>query len=452
MARIRSTANALRQLFFESRHPIYALDAERRIIFCNSACANWVGREENELIGQQCGYHSADLSSEHQTQVNGLCPTPESFSGQQGSGDIFRITSLGQVERIRADFFPLANVNGEIAGVLTLVGPKPTSENNLATELTPAGLHRQLRSLRNDLGSQYRLSELIGESPAVQRVRRQVQLASRSSACTVITGPQGSGREHIARTIHYGEDAQQAPPLLPIACELFDPELLQVTITSFVRQFHKSTDHSAATLLLLNVDRLRHNSQEELLGLMSLPRFAMRTIATSLRPLKELVENNEFSAHLAFTLSTLVVEMPALKDRPEDIPLLTQFFLEKYNALQTRQLSGFSAEALDRLVEHPETFGIDELRMLVEEACQSAEGPFVETNDLPPRLQWTAEAVAQAAPIVETCELDQFLTDVEREVIQRMLDRAKGNRAKTARSLGISRARLLRRIEALGIE
>ena len=126
--------------------------------------------------------------------------------------------------------------------------------------------------------------------------------------------------------------------------------------------------------------------------------------------------------------------------------------LEKENLRGGYQLSGFSAEALDRLAAYRWPGDTRQFEALVDQACQRADGPEVQVDDLPELLHQAARAEARPAPRAKVQKLDVALAEAERELIARALASAKGNRSQAARNLGISRPRLLRRISQLDLE
>jgi DNA-binding NtrC family response regulator len=201
--------------------------------------------------------------------------------------------------------------------------------------------------------------------------------------------------------------------------------------------------------LFLDVDQLTPAGQNELLAFFRLPTFHLRTLVTSRRPLLEVADEGRFDHELALALITLVIELPALASRRQDIPVLAQQFVEECNATGHKQLSGFTVEALDRLGALPWNRDVDELSEVVEQACRSAEGPWITESELPKRVELLTSAAAHPAHVDEIVQLDDFLVEIERELIQRAMNRAKGNKAQAARLLGIHRARLLRRLSQL---
>jgi DNA-binding NtrC family response regulator len=227
--------------------------------------------------------------------------------------------------------------------------------------------------------------------------------------------------------------------------------MLQNTVTGFVRQMREIESRRPGALLLLDVDQLSPPAQSELAGLLALPDFELFTICTSRQSLLDLAAQGQFQFELACRLSTVVLHMTPLAERPEDIPLLAQFFVEQYNAEGGSQRAGFTEEAVDRLVAYDWPENVEELAEIVGQACRRADGPRVGSEDLPELIHLAARLTSRPPAQIETIQLDAFLQQIECELLSRALQAAKGNKSKAADLLGISRARLHRRLEQLGI-
>jgi DNA-binding NtrC family response regulator len=174
-------------------------------------------------------------------------------------------------------------------------------------------------------------------------------------------------------------------------------------------------------------------------------------MATAARRLSRLVAKKKFRGDLACALSTLVISLPRLARRTEDIPLLAQFFLEEANADGGKQHSGFSSEALDRLAGYDWPGNVEELATVVREAHAKAAGPVVQAADLPAIVHHAAAAQARTRKAAEPIRLDEFLERIEKELLERALAQARGNKTKAAQLLGIHRARLIRRLVQFGL-
>ena len=276
-------------------------------------------------------------------------------------------------------------------------------------------------------------------------------MAARSETSVLVVGPSGSGRRHIARAIHYHADPNTTGRLVPLDGELLEAELLELTITALIGSKDEIDPHDTTTLVLSGTDQIDAAAQNMLAAILHDSRPGFRVIATTQRPLSELAAAGDYREDLACALSTLIVQIPPLKERIEDIPLLAQAFLERINAEDGKQCSGFSPEALDQLIAHPWPGELDELAATVAQAHRAAAGPSVSAAELPRRLHLAASAAARQPKVEETIVLEEFLGEIERELIQRALAQAKGNKTRAAQLLGLTRPRLYRRLVQLGL-
>lgn len=448
MARSQKSTRALLRLLDGSATPMYVLDGRRTLIFCNAALTQWLGVEAEQLLGVRCDYHEGGEAEPIKRLAARLCPPPEVFQGESRSAAVVFETPHGTSRR-RVEFAPLREESGGATAALAIVGVEELAVEEsappAAAEPEAMRLHRRLTELRHEYGLSRRLERLVGESDAIRRVRDQARLASASRGGVLIVGPPGSGAEAIARAIH---DNQPEPRgrLAPLACPLLDAELLQASITDLKRPARHRAAESGGTLLLLEADQLTDDAQSELAGFLTLPGFELATIATAEKSLLAKSRDGAFRRDLAHALSTLVIELPPLAGRPEDIPLLAQHLLEELNAAGGRQLAGFTPEALDALAGYHWPGDVDELADVVRDARQQATSTTIGAGDLSARLHAAAHAAAYPQPEEEVVQLDQLLGEIEAELIRRALARASGNKSRAAELLGVTRARLLRRL------
>jgi DNA-binding NtrC family response regulator len=454
MARTRSNINALSHLLGDCDFPIYALDPQRRFVYGNSACFAWLGIEPRLLVGKRCDYHSSLTHQEGEVVAGHLCPPPEVFMGHECSGEIGWLRADGTLARRLARFLPLgACVDNCACGALVLTENSDLEGcGNSSTEARQANDgHAALRGMLADLGDRFRVEQIIGDHPAIIRARELIRLAADSHMRTVVFGPPGSGRETIARAVHFGGGVRDLAPLAPMACNLLDAELLSETVASFAASCGELQVEYPGTLLLLEVDQLSPDAQAALAGILNIRELNLRTVATARRSLIDLAAEDRFRQDLAFSLSTLEIDLPPLSQRRDDIPLLAQFFLERCNAGGGKQLSGFAANAVECLLAYAWPGNLQELADCVLAACHRAPGPRVSAEDLPERLAFAAQAASRPAKSSVAIQLDQFLEEVEQELFRRAMQRAKGNKAKVARLLGITRSRAIRRLEHFGL-
>ena len=450
MPRTRSTHPVVK-LCEESPLPIYALDDQRRIVSCNRACLEWLGFTAQQLIGQRCDYVANETAAPEAVAAAALCPPPQAFLGETCTGQILWKNAAGEVVGRPATFVPVRVE--EPAGVLVVLGdPRRVAVESSPVSLelaTSETLHQRLQQLVQRMRTRFRLDQLVGDSSAMRRVRDQVATAITSRARVVIQGPTGSGREHVARTIAYGEKGDVDRAVLPLACGTLDIDLLDASIAAATRRgVGPSID---PVWLLLDVDQLSSDLQVEIAVRLRAQGNKLSVLSTARHSLIDLAATGSFDRDLAFMLSTLVIELPALRERREDIPLLIQRMVEEYNTTAGRQLAGFSPAAMDRLASLPWTGNVEELATVVREACQAVSTVWIGEADLPRRVRTIVSAGMHPRRELEPIQLDDFLLEVERELIERAMRRANGNKAQAARLLGVSRARLLRRLEQLGL-
>lgn len=449
MARPRSLLGNFRKLVAEAAHPIWMLDADRRVVYLNEATTQWLGIREEAAVGQRCDFSWA-ADEESEARLAALAPPPEVF---EASGVIPArvVTPRGaNLSRRAVTFVPLRDRAGVLTAVWSIAGPHDVENlSALPADDEPERLHHDLALLRAKLGSLYELDQLVGASPAIQRIREQIQLATQAKVRTSIQGPAGSGREQVARTIYYHQSPHGAGVLVPLSCSLLDSELLQSTVAALIHAQPEFEVEGPVCFLLLDADQLSADAQTGLMGVLNIVELQAHTLTTTARSLLQLAEQGTFRADLAHYLSTLQIQLPPLAERREDIPLIAQKMLEQRNAAGGKQWSGFRSEALDQLMAYGWPGNLDELRAIVDAACERAAGTRIEPADLPDVVHLAAQALAHPRRAPETIKLDPYLERVEAELIRRALRRAKNNRARAARLLGISRPRLLRRIEQL---
>jgi len=461
MVRVRTGTIQLGRLLDEVGQPLYVLDAEATIVFANRACLDWVGQKAEDIQGQRCAYHSSPQASGPAAVAAGLCPPPEALAGQEMSGIVACTSAEGGLSRRRARFIPLAR-GEDFAGLVALVEPGELSEADAATvgqagnlpheNSEAARLHEQVRTFRQHAAATYRADSLAGDSLAMRRARAQVEVAAKSRASVLVVGPPGSGRQHAARAIHYGNAKEPRGPLVPLACSVIEEDLIVSTVAAIAARKPPPEAAGGGTLLLSDADTLSPAVQAELARLLGAKAFPLRVIATSQHPLVELARQGKYREDLAHLLATLAIELPPLCDRRGDLPLLLQLFLEEANARSEKQLSGFSPEAFDCLEAYPWPGNVDELVRVVNQSHERAAGPQIALGDLPDQIHLAASAAAHPRRVEETIVLDEFLTGVEKELLQRAMARAKGNKTKAAKLLGVSRPRLARRLVQLGLE
>lgn len=457
MSRHRYHARELAHFFDGSRQPLYVLDDQLTIVFVNEACREWLGPAADDLVGRRCVYDTPLQPTPPDAVAAALCPPPAVLSGREVAAHVARTTAQGAIYR-RAKFIPLGFSADDLVGVVALLDandcPEPVSEPPSAeqsVENESLVLHEHLRRFHRQTALRHAMDRLIGTSPAMRRARAQAELAVGTRASVLLVGPPGSGRRRVAETIHHGGTPGRAGMLIPLDCSLLGVELMESTLRALVVSSPLDDEAGRGTLLLTDADRLSQEIQGPLAAILSTPEFPLRLMATVEQPLVEWVRHGRYREDLAALLSTITIELPPLAHRREDIPLLAQALLEEINGQRGRQIGGFAPESLDCLDAYVWPGNIDELATVVAQSCKRAAGPLVMPDDLPEQLHLAASAATRPRRKEETIVLDEFLARIERELIRRALARAKGNKAKAARLLGLNRPRLYRRMVQLGL-
>jgi hypothetical protein len=459
----RSIAGQLLRLLDSVAAPVCLFDEDRTLVFANRACGEWLEAPLEQLIGRAAAYTSTAVDGD-QAAVDRLCPPPAAFAGHRTEGIVYAVSS-NQLRRREALFLPLDGGLGAASAAVLVLGASSDLDSDGAASLetaTPACkaddsslLHERLIRFHIEQTARHRLERFVGDSPAMQLVRSQARVAIVSGASAVIAGPAGSGREELARTIHYAtvesqteRRGQRTPLLLPLDGSLLTGEVL----ASAVAALSAHGRAPAATILILHVDRVPIDAQADFVRVLTQRFTGLRFLATSESPPDSLVAQGAWHPLLAAAAGTLVMRLPPLAERREDIPLALQLAVEEINAERQRQIRGFAPDAIDALIAYPWPGNLAELRRMVAEAVHAAAGPEITVADLPQRLSQAAAAVRRPPRADNPIVLVDFLTGVERQLIERALAQAKGNKARAARLLGLTRPRLYRRMVQLGLE
>jgi len=298
---------------------------------------------------------------------------------------------------------------------------------------------------------------IVSHSPALRDALDRMQRVAPIDTTVLLTGETGTGKELMARALHRRSSRQTRPmvtvnlaaiPEPLVASELFGHEAGAFTGASQRRMGRfEIADHG--TLFLDEVGELSPDMQVALLrivqegeferlGASQTRRVDVRLIAATNRDLRTEVLAGRFREDLFYRLSSIQIRIPSLKERLEDIPLLVQFFLKKYNDAYGKKISGLTRRAQAVLLQHPWPGNVRELENVISSASITANGDFIDLPDLPEGLQ-------QRPRNAEGEEWRPLsLEEVRKVHIRRVLDMCQGNRLRAAQVLGIGRTSLYR--------
>jgi DNA-binding NtrC family response regulator len=444
--------------------PVFLLDHRRKVTFFNSGCEQLTGWSADDVLGKICDYNSDTDHETVESLTAQLCPPPEVSTGKPVEVPTYISQSSGKTVARLIHFFPLIDENDHVDGVLGIITLIEQPSKPIVT--TPARqLHAELASLRNALRRRFGVDSLLGRSLSLIRVLEQIKLACAFKVTLLLRGPKGVGKEHAARMIHFESDGHNRS-FVPLDCKSIPPRELKQTLKRLLEQVEHHQPESdvpsmpilqPGTLYLQNVESLPRDLQQMICEAFqqnsTVSSHNLRLMAGTTADLKQAVAEDAILREFHYLLTPLEIELPPLRRRPEDLNVLAQSFLEELNRGAETQIGGFSDEVWERFRQYNWPGNLDELKRVIKEATAACSNNLILLTDLPFRFRTGLEAqsVSPAAQ-PRSLPLKEHLENVEREQILETLLQCKQNKTKAAQLLGITRPRLYRRMQTLGIE
>lgn len=339
-------------------------------------------------------------------------------------------------------------------------------------------LVRENRNLRQIVKEKYRFENIIGTSARMQEIYNLIAKVADTDSTILIQGESGTGKELVARALHFNSNRQHQP-FVAINCSALPENLLESELFG-----HKKGSFTGAvqdkiglfeeaeqgTIFLDEVNSMAQPLQTKLLRVLQERQIRrvgdtksvainVRVLAATNEVLGEKIKGGNFREDLYYRLAVIPIEMPALRERPDDIPLLVSHFLQKNAAQVGTEPKKIDAKALDMLALYRWPGNVRELENAVERACALCDDGLIKTTDLPPQVVRNASAgnssdtpAPGGLPVGQT--LDEYIRDQERRYIDETIKFNGGSREKAAKMLGISMATLYRKLEVrkAGIE
>ncbi len=323
-----------------------------------------------------------------------------------------------------------------------------------------------VEELRKEIEQRYEVADMVSRSASMRKLFDILPQVAASDAPVVIEGETGTGKELLARALHT-LSRRHKQPFIAINCGALPDTLLESELFGYKAGAFTGADKDkpgrfalakAGTLFLdeigdvsaaLQVRLLRvlqEKTYEPLGGTASVKTDA-RIIAATNKGLAELVREGRFRQDLYYRINVVRLELPPLRKRKEDIPLLVERFIHRFNQTQGRTVTGVSQDAMTLLMAHDYPGNIRELENIIEHAFVVCPKAVIGPSCLPDTLQ------AIHTPVLSTTagKLDSTLRETEARTILKALDQCKGNRNKTAQALGMHKSTLFRKMHALGI-
>jgi Nif-specific regulatory protein len=322
------------------------------------------------------------------------------------------------------------------------------------------------QSLRDQLRVE---SELVGKSPAIESIESQIARVAGTNATVLIRGESGSGKELVARAIHYSS-ARRDGPFVCLNCAALSETLLESELFGHEKgAFTGATDKKIGkfeaadhgTIFLDEIGEMSVGTQAKFLRALeghpfervggSKPiRADVRVVAATNQPLEKAIQAGQFRKDLFFRLQVVEIRVPPMRDRPTDIPILAEHFLKRFVRETGRKIRGFTAAAMEKMQAYHWPGNVRELRNVVERAVALGTGPMIDAQDI-----WLSSLDSSGPqPILQSTNSYRPLTldEVEKEHILQTLQHTDWNKSQAASILQIERSTLDRKIKAYDLK
>jgi DNA-binding NtrC family response regulator len=339
-------------------------------------------------------------------------------------------------------------------------------EMRIARALRHQNLETENVSLRQQLDSKFGLENIVGESPEMREIFEIVQQVAPTRASVLIGGESGTGKELVAKAIHQlSPRAKQ--PFVTVHCAALSPTLLESELFghekgaftgAHERRIGRFEQAQGGTLFLDEIGEIDATIQVKLLRFLGERTFErvgsnktltadLRLVAATNKNLEELIKIGKFREDLFFRLRVVEINLPPLRGRPDDIPLLAQKFLHEFASENNKPVNDFTAEALQLLMHYNWPGNVRELRTSVEHAVVLCRGEKIAARDLPPSVR-----TGRMGEMQLSLQKDSTVKDAEKQLIVRALKEADGNRTLAAKKIGMSRRTFHRKLHAYNLE
>ena len=311
---------------------------------------------------------------------------------------------------------------------------------------------RENRFLRRELREKYRFESIIGNCDAIDAVFRVMEKVARTDSSVLITGESGTGKELVARAIHFSSERANKR-FLPINCGALPENLLESELFGYKRGAFTGASQDKVGLLkaadkgtiffdeIGDMPLALQEREAYPLGANDPVAFDVRVLCATNRNLESEVKAGRFREELLYRINVININLPGLRERQDDIPLLANHFLRKYEKSLSRTGMRFSKGAMRLLINYAWPGNVRELENTVERAAILAETDVIHSHDLPDKLRSTSPVMAS----IENTGLT--LEELEREHIKRVLEKVEHDKVKAAQVLGIHLSTLYRKVQ-----
>jgi DNA-binding NtrC family response regulator len=346
--------------------------------------------------------------------------------------------------------------------------PKPVNYDELSLMLQRGIENRRLKDENKDLRAQIESKRIVGRSKKIEEVMDLVRTVAKSEATVMIRGESGTGKELIAQAIHSFSNRSSAP-FIKVNCaaipenlledELFGHEKGAFTDASRPRKGKFELAHGGTVFLdeigdmspalQVKVLRVLQEREFERLGGSEVIQVDVRLIAATNQDLEEKIKAGSFREDLYYRINVIPILIPPLRVRKEDIHVLVDHFIKKFNAKNNKNFRSITSEAQKILMGYNWPGNVRELENIIERAVVLGQGDLIRPDDLP--LQLHPAEITQEDIISRLFDTDFTLEDLEKELIKQSLERSSWNQSKAAKLLGLTRRTLQYRVDKYNI-
>jgi len=324
----------------------------------------------------------------------------------------------------------------------------------------------QLKDLSEQLRVKYSFANIVGKSEVMQRVFQVIRDAAPTNTTILVQGETGTGKELVARAIHY-TSPRRDKPFVAVSCAALPDSLLESELFGHVRgaftgalsdrpgRFELADGGTlfldeigeVSTALQVKLLRVIETKEFERLGDRKTTRVDVRFVAATNRNLQERVAEGRFREDLYYRLNVLAIRIPPLSERSEDIPLLVEHIIRVFNERTGKKIRGVGQETMDILVDYPWPGNVRQLENAIEHAFIHCTGGLIHPRHLPEELQHPHPSI-----VGRVSARERPLESLEKELILSALEKTSFRRSQAARLLRISRSSLWRKMKKHGIE
>ncbi|MEO1618059.1 MAG: helix-turn-helix domain-containing protein [Planctomycetota bacterium] len=437
----------LSRLFDRAANPLWAIGPDDTLVFLSAACGEWLGVRPEALVGRMCRA-AASLTDDPLDYLAATLAPPPGF-GDSGLASLTIQPSLpgNRGRRFQSHATRFVRVDLD-EGRFTLAVAGRFDEKVDPDQRVAVELRQTLDRLR---GSQDRWGQLqsLGDSRAATRLRAQLATASSVRGDVRLQSAPGNDAQAVAEMLH--QRSAPGEPVATIDGPLMDAELLDASMGMLLGQLEESDD-ARATALIRDLQEMPEDAQSRLVE--QLDRYGTRLRLLALfqprvSDVRDPAEEIASALHpmLDDRLCALSVSLVSLAERVDDIPLLASTMLQHRVAAGESRADRFREDALDALVIYPWPGNLLELDEAVGHAARKCKGSSIGRDDLTLAIR-SYRPNADVPLAMQTIDLDQEVAAYELKLIHQVLESAENNRAEAARRLGISRARLLRKLDS----